>query len=141
MDLTGIGSVFDFAKTVVTTIWPPDADPAEKARAELAVQAMLQDRDKALLETQKAVMVAEMEQSDTYTKRARPTLVYAGLGFIFLVNVIFPILAFFTSQSTPAISLPAEFWWAWTGVCGVWVIGRSAEKRGVQNKLTKMITG
>jgi len=27
MDITGLGSVFDFAKGVMDKIWPPQADP------------------------------------------------------------------------------------------------------------------
>jgi len=86
-------------------------------------------------------MVAEMQQADTFTKRARPCLVYAGLVFIFLVHVAFPIIAYLSKETLPALSLPEEFWWAWSGVCGVWVLGRSAEKRGASGKLVGMITG
>ena len=68
-------------------------------------------------------------------------MVYSGLFFIFLVHVAFPIIAYITKEKLPALSLPAEFWWAWTGVCGIWVIGRSAEKRSVKGKLIGMITG
>jgi hypothetical protein len=141
LDFTGIGSVFDFAKGIVDRIWPPDADPNQKMQAQMALQEMIEQRENQIVDAQKSIMVAEMNQGDAYTKRARPTIVYAGLAFIFLVNVAFPIIHAFTGTVAPSISLPAEFWWAWSGVCGVWVIGRSAEKRGAANKLTNMITG
>jgi hypothetical protein len=102
---------------------------------------MVEKREASLVDAQKSIIVSEMQQGDTYTKRARPTLVYAGLFFIFLVHVLFPIAAFFTNKPMPTLLLPTEFWWAWSGVCGVWVLGRSAEKKGAAGKLVSMITG
>ena len=141
LDLTGIGSVADFAGTLVKRFFPPKMTDAEKAQAQVQIQEMVEKRVASLVDAQKSIIVSEMQQADNYTKRARPTLVYAGLFFIFLVHVLFPIAAFFTSKPMPTVSLPAEFWWAWSGVCGVWVLGRSAEKRGAANKLVNMITG
>lgn len=141
MDITGLGSIFDFAKGVIERIWPPDADPNKKVEAQLRLQEMLEAREAAVIEAQKSIIVSEMSQGDAYTKRARPTIVYAGLAFIFAVHVAFPILIFFTGETLPALSLPEEFWWAWTGVCGIWVFGRSMEKRGASNKIVDMITG
>lgn len=141
MDLTGIGSVASLAKSVVERFFPPKMNDAEKAQAELQLQEMLQERENAVIEAQQSIIVAEMQQADNYTKRARPTLVYAGLFFIFLVHVCFPLIAYFTKEQLPGLSLPEEFWWAWSGVCGIWVIGRSAEKRGAAGKVVSMITG
>ena len=39
------------------------------------------------------------------------------------------------------IDMPAEFWMAWSGVVSIWSIGRSAERRGAQNKAINVITG
>jgi len=141
MDLTGLGSVADFATSIVERFFPPKMTDAEKAQAQIQLQDMLQRREDNLIDAQKSIMVSEMRQGDSFTKRARPCMVYAGLGFIFLVHVAFPIIVFFTGKPMPDLSLPGEFWWAWTGVCGVWVIGRSAEKRGSANKFFSMITG
>lgn len=141
MDLTGIGPVADLAKGIIDKIFPPKMSEAEKASAQIALQEMLQKRENLVIDAQKSIIVSEMQQGDNFTKRARPTLVYAGLVFIFLVHVVFPIAAYLTSQKLPELSLPEEFWWAWSGVCGVWVLGRSAEKRGVTGKLVGMITG
>ena len=140
-DLTGIGSVASFAKSVVERVFPPKMTDAEKAQAEMQLQEMLQERETQVIDAQKSIMVAEMQQSDAFTKRARPSIVYAGLVFIFLVHVLFPIVSWFSKETLPALVLPEQFWWAWTGVCSVWILGRSAEKRGVQSKLVGMITG
>jgi hypothetical protein len=141
MLLTGIKSVSELAKGIIDRIWPPEADANEKLKAQVQIEAMLQQRENLLVDSTREIIVAEMNQGDSYTKRARPTIVYSGLAFIFLVHVFFPIAAFFTGEAMPEISLPAEFWWTWGGVCSVWVYGRSMEKRGSHDKLTKLITG
>jgi len=141
MDIAGIGSIADLAKSVINKFFPDKMSDAEKAQAQLQIQEMLQKRENTVIEAQRSIMVAEMQQADTFTKRARPCLVYAGLVFIFLVHVAFPIIAYLSKETLPALSLPEEFWWAWSGVCGVWVLGRSAEKRGASGKLVGMITG
>lgn len=140
-DFTGLGSVADFAKGLVDRFFPPAMTDAEKAQAQVQLQGIIDKRENALIEAQKSIIVSEMQQADNYTKRARPTLVYAGLFFIFLVHVVLPMIAFFSNKLMPTLSLPQEFWWAWSGVCGVWVIGRSAEKRGTKNNLVNLITG
>jgi len=141
MDLTGLGSVADFAKAVVERVFPAKMTDAEKASAQLTLQQLLEQRESAVIEAQRAVIVAEMRQGDAFTKRARPAMVYAGLFFIFLVHVAFPILTWLTKQTLPDLALPDQFWWAWGGVCSIWVVGRSAEKRGATGKLVGMVTG
>ena len=140
-DLTGLGSVADFAKGLVNKFFPPSMTDVEKAQAQVQLQEVIDKRESAIVDAQKSIIVAEMQQADNYTKRARPTLVYAGLFFIFLVHVALPMIAFFSDKIMPELALPQEFWWAWSGVCGVWVLGRSAEKRGTSNKLVNLITG
>lgn len=141
MDLTGLGSVAEMAKGIIDKIFPDRMSEAEKSAAQVRLQAILQERENALIEAQKSVMVAEMGQGDTYTKRARPTIVYAGLLFIFLVHVAFPIITYISGRALPELSLPTEFWWSYTGVCGVWIMGRSMEKNGANNKIVNMVTG
>jgi len=114
---------------------------AEKAEAQLKLQQILDAREQQVMAAQRDIIVAEMAQTDTYTKRARPSLVYAGLIFIFLVHVVFPTLSFFTGREPPSLSLPQEFWWAWSATVGIWSIGRSAERLGSRGKATDMIAG
>ena len=140
LDLTGMGSVADFATTLINKLWPT-ADPNEKLKAQVELQQVLEQRETQLLDAQKQVMIAELAQQDTYTKRARPTIVYCGLVFIFLVHVALPLFAFFSGKPVPELKLPEEFWWAWTGVSGLWILGRSYEKNGSTNKLISAITG
>ena len=141
MDLTGLGSVADFAKTVVNKFKGDKMSEAEQAQAQLGVQELVAQRDITLDNARRDIIVAELNQGDNYTKRARPTIVYGGLVFICLVHVVFPMLKAFFQIDTPEISLPSEFWWTWGGVTGAYSLGRSAEKRGVKNKLVGMATG
>ena len=140
-DLTGIGSVADAAKTIANKFFPDKMGDGERAKAEIELQQILAERDEKMAESKKAVMVAELNQADRYTKRARPTIIYAGLFFIFLVHVFFPIAFVMFGKKLPELTLPEQFWWAWGGVCSVYAIGRSAEKGGAKNKLVGMITG
>jgi len=141
LDITGLGSVADFAKGIMDKFIPDKMSDAEKAQVELGIQQAVMARDVARDTAQKDVIVAEMNQGDNYTKRARPTIVYAGLGFIFLVDIFAPILEALTGKKMPAMALPVEFWYTWGGVCSVWVWGRSKEKQGVAGKAIKAITG
>lgn len=140
-DLTGIGSVADAAKTIANKFFPDKMGDGERAKAELELQKILSERDNKLAESKKEIMVAELNQGDNFTKRARPMIIYSGLAFIFLVHVFFPIAYVAFGNEAPELSLPTDFWFAWGGCCSVYTIGRSAEKGGAKNKLVGMITG
>lgn len=136
-DVAGFGAIADFAGTVINKIFPDKFSDAEKAQATLELQKLLQARDENLITAQKEIIISEMSQQDAFTKQARPMIVYAGLLFIFLIHVVFPMITYATKEVLPALALPQEFWWAWSGVCGVWIIGRSYEKvQGVANLIT-----
>lgn len=129
--------------------------PEEKKALLIEVETLVQQRDSELqqslrqeLEAKERVLVAELNQSDTYTKRARPTVVYAGLAFICINYVLVPLLArmlgFFGVEGvdvSPLTDLPADFWLAWGGICATWSIGRTFEKRGSSNAGSRAITG
>lgn len=165
-DITGFGSAFDFASGILDRIWPKQASEEEKLKAVTQLAPMIERRDDAVVNAKRDIIVSEMKQEDKYTKRARPSVVYMGLLFIALVHVIFPIaikvvlLFMYAGMDAAAItaleaspqameqlrgltdlSLPGAFWASWGGIVGVWEIGRSAEKRGVVNKVVSMITG
>ncbi len=61
----------------------------EKQHFKLRMESLLQQRDAQIeeslrceLQARERILVAELNQGDSYTKRARPTVVYAGLSFI-----------------------------------------------------------
>lgn len=149
-----IGTAGDFAKGLLDRVWPEKMSEEEKKAAALKVQEMIDARDNALVNASKEVLLAELNQSDTFTKRARPMIVYVGLGAIIFNHVFVPFvnriiewvmilkeqsLEAFTGLST--VNLPADFWYVWGGVCSVYALGRTAEKKGARNKIIGMITG
>lgn len=122
---------------VLDRFWPAQMSEDEKVKATAALTAQVEGYVAQREAAQRDVMVAELAQGDNYTKRARPTIVYVGLAFIGLVHVLMPMAAWLSVlirekplPEMPALSLPSEFWWAWSGVCGVYAIGRSIEKIG-----------
>ncbi len=121
----------------------------EKQKFMLEMEALLQKRDSEIeqtvrseLKAKQEILVAELNQGDNYTKRARPTVVYAGLGFIVLNYCLIPLSGIlFKGVAFPSMDLPAEFWLGWSGIVATWSVGRSVEKRGASNKMTRAITG
>jgi hypothetical protein len=158
-----IGPVAELAKGIMDKIWPPQADPNLKLQAQAVIEQAIQQRENALVTATQEIIVAEMAQGDTYTKRARPTVVYAGLGFILFVYILIPVivkismiaLLFMRSAAEIAtmkdgigqfselasLTLPSEFWWAWSGVVGIWSIGRTFERKGQNGAVIEAIVG
>ena len=136
-----LGPVSELAKSLIDRIFPPQADPNEKLKAQHELEMVLQQRENALVKATQEIIVSEMSQGDSYTKRARPTLVYSGLFFILLVHVVSPMVSWFTKQTLPTMTLPEEFWWAWGSVVGIWSLGRTFERKGIGGKITEAITG
>ena len=109
----------------------------EKLAARQAMEALIQQREAQVeetirteLEAKQAIIVAELNQSDNFTKRARPSVIYAGLAFIAWNYVIAP------TAGLGSFPLPQECWIGWSGIVATYSIGRSAEKRGTRDKLT-----
>ena len=120
----------------------------EKLKLKNQLQAIVQKRDSEIeqtvrqeLTTRENIIVAELQQGDLYTKRARPTVIYFGLFIIFFNYCFVPTVQTLKQVVVQAFALPVEFWVSWGGVVGIYAIGRSAEKRGVVSKLVQVITG
>ena len=119
-----------------------------KNKIALEVQKLVAQKSKAASElidnemaSRERVLVAELQQGDSYTKRARPTVVYTGLIIVILNHIILPWIAYFFGFAIPKIEIPDIFWTGWSGIVITWSIGRTAEKKGSTNKITKLITG
>ena len=120
----------------------------EKQAFKLELEGLLQKRDSEIeatirteLQAKERVLVAELTQGDSYTKKARPTVVYAGLVFIFLNYCLIPAIQSLFGVTIRPFQLPTEFWVGWSGIVATWSIGRSAEKRGGRGRVTSVITG
>lgn len=107
---------------------------ATKIQNELVMK--LEEYEKTVVEKKAEVMVAELQQGDNYTKRARPTIIYVGLLAVVLNNILFPWVTWVAltfaenAIKLPSIELPAEFWYAWGGVAGIYAFRRTSEKVG-----------
>lgn len=120
----------------------------ERQQFKLQMKTLVQEHDSEIeqsarieLQAKERVLVAELQQGDKFTKRARPMVVYAGLAFIGINYVVVPSIGLFMGATFEALPLPVEFWAGWSGIVMTWSIGRSAEKRGTQNRVTSAITG
>lgn len=152
--LSIIETVGSIAGKIVDRIVPEKMKDADRAKAILDISAMIDERDNTLVMAQRDIIIAELEQGDTFTKRARPTIVYTGLAVMVFNYALIPFINrcfewYILSQGgdltvfanlTP-INMPDVFWYSWSGVVGVYAVGRTAEKRGARGKLISWITG
>ncbi|MCF7805307.1 MAG: holin family protein [Candidatus Marinimicrobia bacterium] len=142
------GGVGNLVKNVGEVVDNFQLSGEEKQRLKLEMQQLVQQRESEIEETirselraKERVLVAELQQGDNYTKRARPSVVYSGLVFIFFNYVLVPTIQSLAGVPVRSFDLPVEFWAAWGGIVATWTIGRTAEKRGASNRLTRTITG
>lgn len=124
----------------------------ERQQFELKMEYLVQKRLSEVEQTvrmemdaRSKIIIAEMQQGDKFTKRARPSLIYFGLFIIFWNYCLVPS-SFILFGSSPAnelqlFELPIEFWAAWGGVVGIWSGGRTLERIGFRNKPLSVITG
>lgn len=142
---SGVGEIVGAVGQVIDAVHTSDEEKVElKLKVEAAVtqrMAVIEQSIQARFKMVSNVIESEMRSGDNFTKRARPSLVYFGMIVIFLNYLLFPWISHFGGAAPPSIELPEEFWYAWTGVVGLWVVGRSAEKSGTHNKATRAITG
>jgi hypothetical protein len=158
-----VGNVFPpaaLAKKVIDAIGGGDSGQVSVTDLEPAIAQAVLERDAARdnamaetlqseLESRARIIEAEMSQGDTYTKRARPSVVYSGLLMFFLE---FGIRAWLVLRGHPmpeGTIIPGALIAGWTTVTGVWAVGRSAEKiaktrnggNGSMSPLLKAIVG
>lgn len=115
-------------------------------KSQVAAEKSLQ----AALKAHVDIVEAELKQDDLFTKRMRPTIGYAGIGAAVVLPVFIwgvKVVAWATGADlsgfpdNPLAGIPDIFWTAWAGVTGIYAMGRSMEKRGVQNKIVDYVTG
>lgn len=149
-----IESVGSIAGKIFDRIVPEKMEEKDRAKAILDISAMIDKRDNTLVNAQRDIIVAELQQGDKFTKRARPMVVYTGLAVIVFNHALIPFINrcvewYVLSQGgdlsafaalTP-INMPSVFWYSWSGVVSVYTVGRTAEKRGARGKLISWITG
>jgi hypothetical protein len=142
---SNLGKIISGANDIIDQYHMSDE---EKGELKIKLQEIVAKRETELemtlrseLQAKERILVAELGQGDTYTKRARPTVVYAGMLFIFLNYCLFPVISHFSGYSIPSLELPQEFWIAFGGITATWSIGRSFERRGAGGSIVRAITG
>lgn len=111
----------------------PDATQAQQIKG--AIQQALVAQQGAILDATKSVMIADAQQDDKFTKRARPTVVYWSISFTTLIA----ILAMFGAADPVVAALkqiPTELWYLMTAGIGLFGASRGVEK-GISAAFTK----
>lgn len=114
----------------------------EKNAAMIKMQELIQQRDAEIEQTlrqeiasKEKIMVAELKHGHWTTTFARPSVIYMG-NLLFLYNY-----AIGPAIGANTVEVPSDFVYAWAGLLSTYIIGRSAEKRGVRNQIVQGITG
>lgn len=115
-----ISGLFSIGSKLIDRWWP-DAEEADKRKAEL--MAMAQQGELKELEISMSAIIAEANSSDKWTSRARPTFMYLFYLVIIFLVIIFPILGIFFKQEMIVFydnvtygfkAIPEPMWWAFT---------------------------
>lgn len=136
---------------------------AEVDKVMALAMAEIETTYRAELDLQREVMVAELQQGDAFTKRARPSIVYVGLGIVAFSAIVTRSVGVYavwqllsgeadlaaTQATTEAVrqimSVPVAddfFWAAWGGVASFWVVGRTRERAGSEpGRIMRLIYG
>ncbi len=143
---SGFSGLADGVSKILGAAGVENAD--QKAAIGLEIQKLaneearfVADEIMAEMSSKEKILVAELNQGDSYTKRARPTVVYAGLVILVVNHIFLPWFAYFAGMVIPTIDIPGIFWTGWSGIVMTWSVGRSMEKRGIKNKIINKITG
>ena len=93
MSILGVvEGVASIAGKIIDRFAPEKMKDADRAKAVLDISAMIDERDNTLVNAQRDVIVAELEQGDKFTKRARPMIVYTGLAVLVFNHALVPFI-------------------------------------------------
>ncbi len=144
-DLISSGKLIESVGKVVDQLnLPPEEKQAfelEMKKAMLARDSDLEQKIRQELQMQSQTLADELQAGDRFTRWARPAIVWAGLLFIFLTNVVFPAVAYKDGKPAPEFKIDPAFWNAWTITISVWAGGRTVEKMGFRGRILELITG
>lgn len=149
-----IDGIAEAADRFITTDQEKQQFLIEAEKLVTARMGMMEQSARDTVKARMEVIVAELQHGDEYTKRTRPMIARWGLYTIMWNHAAVPtiggalkfLLAAFGSEIANAIhvgpiDLPTEFWVAWGGIVGTYAVGRSFEKFGVRNPVTRAATG
>jgi hypothetical protein len=137
MDLTGIGSIFDFGSKIIDKVFP---DPAQREAAKLELFKAQQAGGLDEMKVQLSAIISDSQSADPWTSRARPSFLYV-VYVLLLWALPMGVLSMFAPDRAAAFTAGFHGWMAalpdsiiqlFGTVMTGYVIGRSWEKvRGV----------
>jgi hypothetical protein len=141
----GLGAMAEGAASIIEAL---QAGKIKKHEAEAMLQE-LKDRElarghedfKAELGAKERIIVAELQQGDTFTKRARPFVIYTGPVIVFALAIMYYISWWKNTTMPPTPDFILWYLGAWAGYGSVYAFGRTKEKLGAGNSFTKLVTG
>ncbi len=124
-DLISPGSIIgDVAKGLINRLWP---DPAQQAEAQRKLLELQQTGELRGMELQLSAILAEANNTDPFTSRARPTFLYVMYTIIMLlvvgaiVGIWWPTQVFQAAENLTKLlaAIPEQLWWLFgTGYLG-----------------------
>ena len=139
LDITGLGSIFDFGSKVLDKIFP-DKEAADKAKLELL--RLHNEGSLAEMEKAYAAILAEAQSSDPWTSRARPSFMYVFYFLLIVMIVIGPLIGIFFPAQMEAFygnvakgfgAIPEELWWTFSaGYLGYTGARTFEKKKGIK---------
>jgi len=140
MDITGLGSAFDFGKTIINKIFP---DPQDKAKAEALLMEADQNGKLKIIDSELQVMIAEAKSSDKWTSRARPSflyVIYTMILFAIPMGIVYAVNPTIAENITIGVqawlkAIPSELW----TVFGIGYLGYTGAREYGKSKLINTI--
>lgn len=143
---SGVGSFIEKAGGVIAKIGEGHTGKKEAliqlqqlATAEFGtVQETLQ----AELQSKERIIVAELQQDDKFTKRARPFVIYCGPVVAIIIAGMHYAAHYMGTTPPPTPEVVYWFFGGWTSFGSVYAFSRSKyDKTAQQNKFSQLVTG
>lgn len=106
LDITGLGSIFDFGSKILDKVIP---DPAERDKAKLELMKAQQSGDLDQVKTQLSAIMAEAQSADPWTSRARPSFLYV-VYILLLWSLPMGVLSVFAPDAANHFTLGFKAW-------------------------------
>jgi hypothetical protein len=123
----GIGTAMEIAKSLTNRFLPPSASESEKMEAQLKIKKMIEDRDRAVMDAQRDIVVAEIQGESWLQRNWRPILMLTVVLIVANNYLIYPYLSLFFSKAL-ILELPERLYSLMEIGVGGYVVGRSVEK-------------
>lgn len=130
-----VGAVGDVLDKVTTTQDEKNKAEIAKMQLQIYIQQRLIELENEVektvqqdLENQRELIKLEMQNSDPYVRRARPSIIWVGLGIMIFNYVFLPLFQLIIGNTISPVKLPAEYWTVWGIYAGGYAYLRTREK-------------